>query len=103
MSQTLDFASPSPQAAGLTRDSFAGYVLAEILRTCGVQVPVPRAQEILTAFWDRLGPEKAVHAADLAFGRCDGFWRSAPVTPLRFAESQDEFFALPLLELGDSA
>jgi hypothetical protein len=101
MSQTLDFASPSPQTA--SPQSFPGYVLAEILRTSGPQVPCPRAGEILTAFWDRFGPDKALSVCAAVFGPHRGFWRGAPVTPLRFGESQDEFFALPLLEEAGSA
>jgi hypothetical protein len=101
MSQTLDAVLPSSQAA-VDRDSFTGYVLAEIRRTAGAQLPCPRAGEILTAFWDRLGPDKALLACSLAFGARGGFWRGAPVTPLRFAESQDDFFALPLLASGEA-
>lgn len=97
MSQTLDFVLPSPQGA-VTRDSFTAYVLAEILRTSGPQPACPRAGEILTAFWDRLGPSRAMTVCARAFGQFHGFWRSAPVTPLRFAEGQDEFFALRVLE-----
>jgi len=96
MSQTLDFALPSPQAA-VTRDSFPAHVLGEILRTSGPQVTCARAGEILTAFWDRFGPDKALAVCTAAFGPHEGFWRGAPVTPLRFAEGQDEFFALQLL------
>lgn len=98
MSQTLDFAPSSPET--VTRETFAGHVLAEILRTSGPQPPCPRAGEILTAFWDRLGPGKALLACSAAFGRHGGYWRGAPVTPLRFEERQDGFFALPLLEGG---
>jgi hypothetical protein len=95
MSQTLDFALPSPQT--VTRDSFPAHVLGEILRTSGPQVACARAEVILGAFWDRLGPDKAMAACAAVFGRHGGFWRGAPVTPLRFAEKQDDFFALPLL------
>jgi len=87
---------PSPQADG--RDSFPGYVLGEILRTSGPQPRCHRAEAILSAFWDRFGPDKAMLVAQAAFTRHKGFWRGAPVTPLRFEESQDAFFALPLLE-----
>lgn len=96
MSQTLGFALPSPQT--VAREEFPAYVEAEILRTCGPQVPCPPAAAVLTAFWDRFGPDKATAVCSRVFGRYAGFWRGAPVTPLRFAERQDEFFALPLLE-----
>jgi hypothetical protein len=99
MSQTLAIAVPSPQA--VNRESFAEWAAGEILRTTGPQPRCPRAREILESFWDRLGPDKALLACSLAFGRNGGFWRGAPVTPLRFQESQDEFFALPLLASGD--
>jgi hypothetical protein len=100
MSQALDIASPSPQTE-VTRESFAEWVLAEILRTAGPQVPYPQAQKIFEAFWDRFGPDKALLACSLAFEVHGGFWRGAPVTPLRFREHQDGFFALPLLAAGD--
>lgn len=96
MSQTLDFALPSPQAA-VTRESFPEYVLGEITRTSGPQVACPRAGALLSAFWDRFGADKAMAVCTAVFGRHGGFWHGAPVTPLRFAESQDEFFALQLL------
>lgn len=96
MSQTLDFALPSPQT-DVTRESFPAHVLAEILRTSGPQVGCPQAEALLLGFWDRFGPGKAMAVCDAAFGRHGGFWRGAPVTPLRFAEGQDEFFALQVL------
>jgi hypothetical protein len=96
MSQTLDFALPSPQT--VTRDEFPAYVEGEILRTSGPQPPCPAAVDLLTAFWDRLGPDKAMAACARVFGPLKGFWRGAPVTPQRFAESQDWFFAQPVLE-----
>jgi len=96
MSQTLDFALPSPQVA-VTRESFPAYVLGEILRTSGPSVACARAEEILGEFWDRFGADKAMAVCAAAFGRHGGFWRGAPVTPLRFAEGQDDFFALQLL------
>jgi hypothetical protein len=102
MSQTLDVVLPFSGPA-VTRDSFAEYVLGEILRTAGPQVPCPRAEEILTGFWDRFGPDKALLACSLAFGVHRGIWRSAQITPLRFAEHQDEFFAIPLLAAGDGS
>jgi hypothetical protein len=100
MSQALDTVSPSPQT-DVTRESFAEWVLAEILRTAGPQVPYPQAAKILEDFWDRLGPDKALLACSLAFGTHHGFWYGAPITPLRFREHQDGFFALPLLAAGD--
>jgi hypothetical protein len=96
MSQTLEFAVPSPQT--VTREDFPAYVEGEILRTSGPQVPCPTAGKILLAFWDRFGPDKALAVCSRAFGACGGFWRGAPVTPLRFSERQDDFFALQLLE-----
>lgn len=99
MSQALDIALPSPGTV-VTRESFPAYVQSEILRTSGPQPPCPSAGEVLTAFWDRLGPGRAMDACARAFGAHGGFWRGAPVTPLRFAERQDWFFALPLLEGG---
>ena len=98
MSQTLDFALPSPQT--VTREGFPAWVEAEILRTTGPQVPCPSSAEILLAFWDRFGPDKAMAVCARLFGRLGGYWRDAPVTPLRFSERQDDFFALPVLEAG---
>lgn len=91
MSQALDVVVP------VSRDDFPGYVQAEILRTTGPQPPWRQADEVLTAFWDRLGPDKARRACAAVFGPLGGIWRGAPVTPKRFAESQDEFFAIPVL------
>lgn len=98
MSQTLDGFALLESGQGITREDFPGHVEAEILRTTGPHVACPAAREILTAFWDRLGPGPALEAAARAFGPHRGFWRGAPVTPLRFSASQDEFFARPLLE-----
>lgn len=98
MSQTLAPALPSSQS--VTRESFPGFVLAEITRTSGLQPPVARARETLEEFWDRLGPDKALLACSLVFGRHRGYWRGAPVSPLRFAAHMDDFFALSVLEAG---
>jgi hypothetical protein len=94
-SQTLGFSAPSAET--VTRDSFPAFVASEILRTSGPQPPCQSAGDVLTAFWDRLGPDKAMEVCARAFGPMRGIWRSAPVTPRRFAEDQDWFFALPLL------
>lgn len=98
MSQTLDGFALLESGQEITRDDFPAMVEAEILRTTGPHVAFPGARETLTAFWDRLGPDRALEACSLAFGRHGGYWRGAPVTPLRFAESQDGFFAAPLLD-----
>lgn len=98
MSQTLDGFALLDSGQEITREDFPGMVEAEILRTTGPHVACPGAREILVAFWDRLGPERALEACSRAFGRHNGYWRGAPVTPLRFAESQDGFFAVPLLD-----
>lgn len=98
MSQTLDGFALLDSGHGVTREEFPAVVEAEILRTSGPHVACPGAAEILTAFWDRLGPADALEACARVFGRYQGYWRGAPVTPLRFAASQDGFFARPLLD-----
>jgi len=85
---------------GIDRESFPGHVLAEIARTTGPQPPCPRSQEILLAYWDRLGPERATAVCSAAFGEHGGFWHGAPVTPLRFQASHDSYFTEPLLAGG---
>lgn len=102
MSQTLDVVLPFSESA-VTRESFPGFVLGEILRTAGPQVLCIRAEEILTEFWDRFGPDKALLICSLAFGPHRGFWRGAQITPLRFAAHQDDFFALAVLAAGDGS
>lgn len=95
--------SPSPQADGITADSFAGHVLGEITRTRGPQLPCYRASEILNGFLGRFGLDDGMAICNRAFGVHDGMWRGAPVTIARFADGQDDFFARPLLEEARAA
>jgi hypothetical protein len=74
------------------RDSFPGHVLAEIARTTGPQPICPGSEQILLAYWDRLGPEKALAVCSAAFGEHGGYWHGAPVTPRRFLPTHDSYF-----------
>lgn len=89
---------PSPQADGITRESLAGHIRSEIVRTCGPQLPCYRAAEIINGFFDRFGPAGTMAVCDQVFGVHGGMWRGAPVTVLRFQPGHDDYFALPLLE-----
>lgn len=93
----------SHQDDSITRESFAGYVRGEILRTCGPQLPCYRGDEILNGFADRLGLADAMAVCDRAFAVHNGMWRGAPVTIARFTEGHDVFFARPLLEESRAA
>lgn len=95
--------SPSPQAGEITAESFADYVLGEIARTRGPQLPCYRSAEILNGFLGRFGLDDAMAICDRAFTACDGMWRGAPVTVARFAVGQDGFFARPMLEEARAA
>jgi hypothetical protein len=86
----------------VTDTSLADYVLAEITRCCGPQLPCPGQDLILAGFADRWG-DQAMDICRQVFGTHNGFWMSAPVTVRRFHHSQDDFFAIPLrAELGAS-
>lgn len=85
-------------AAEWTPGDFARWVGAEIERASGPQLPCRSGDKILTGFWDRHGPEKAVRIARAAFEVFGGMWCGAPVTVRRFSESHDQFFASAVLE-----
>ena len=85
-----------PSASASPRE-FAAYVLSEIERCNGPQLPCYQAEPILEGFLSRF-PENATAICAQAFGAYSGMWRGAPVTVLRFQEGHDHFFALPLLE-----
>lgn len=92
------------QAARATKEArhwsaadFAAFVLEEINRACGEQLPVSDGDAILAGFFDRWGAETAVRIAKAAFELYGGFWANAPVTVRRFADTHDEFFAYRIL------
>jgi hypothetical protein len=89
-------------AGDIDRNSFPGHVLAEIARTTGPQPPCFQAGEILQAYWDRLGPERALAVVSAAFGEHGGYWMGAPVTPLRFQPSHDAYFSQAILAAGEA-
>ncbi|SRR5579859_3423546 len=90
--------SPPAATPGITSEALSAHILAEIARTCGSQLPCYRQDEILSSFFDRFGPEAGMAICEQAFGVHGGMWRGAPVTVRRFGESQDPYFANPLLE-----
>lgn len=94
---------PSLETGGITRESLAEHILAEITRTCGAQLPCYQATEILSGFFDRFGADDGMAVANQAFIVHGGMWRSAPVTVMRFQPGQDDYFAVPLLEEARAA
>jgi len=96
-----DFASRQT----LAHLEFHDYVIAEITRCCGPQLPHFRAREVTGGFLERFGPGDAMAVCRQAFGPHGGYWRGAPVTVARFGPGHDSFFALPLLAeaRGDDA
>lgn len=91
----MNLASPLT-APSVTETSLADYILAEIARCCGPQLPCPGQDQILAAFRDRLG-DRAMAVCHQAFKVHNGVWQGAPVTVRRFQESHDQFFSIPLL------
>jgi hypothetical protein len=75
----------------------ADYVTASIERQWGPQLPGLDPLTVIGGFCERFGAEKAMMIARSAFECHKGMWQGAPVTIRRFTESQDRFFAFPLL------
>lgn len=92
----LAVTDPVAPAQQVTRQSLGDYITTQIEKCSGRQLPRSDRERILDGFWDRFGAS-GMDIARRAFGAHKGFWRSAPVTILRFAESNDPFFATPLL------
>lgn len=90
---------PSPDEPEISRDIVARYIRAGIQRCCGSMLPVPGAEGVLDAFWDRFGP-RAMVIARYAFDVCNGVWMGAPIGIMRFTASSDPFFAIPVLRLA---
>jgi hypothetical protein len=83
-----------------TRADLARYIIGEIARVNGPQLPVQQTDQIITGFFERYGA-MGVRIARLVFGRYQGMWRGAPVTVRRFDAGQDQYFAAPLIrEIG---
>lgn len=83
-----------------TAGDFRGFVIDEMLRRNGPQLSVQQADQLMTEFFGRFGAD-AVNIVRRVFEVHGGFWRGAPVTVRRFAQSQDVFFAEPILaEIG---
>jgi hypothetical protein len=90
----------SKPAAEWTAEDFRGFVIAETLRMNGPQLPVQRADQLMTEFFERFGAN-AVKIVRQVFEAHGGMWRGAPVTVRRLAPSNDQFFAAPILaEIG---
>lgn len=95
--------SESPQLAGMTAESFAAHVLAQIAEYCGPQLPCYQSDVILKDFFARFGAEAGMAVCARAFTVHGGVWQGAPVTVRRFEKTNDVFFALPLLEEARAA
>lgn len=80
-----------------TTDDFCAYVLEEMTRIHGDQLPSADPRAILAAFCERHRTEDAVRIARAVFERHGGMWQGAPVTIRRFTAAHDEFFAEALL------
>jgi hypothetical protein len=76
----------------------AGFILGEILRCNGPQLPCYQERSILAGFLERFTADEAALICHQAFGVHGGMWRQAPVTVLRFSGEHDSYFAIPLLE-----
>jgi hypothetical protein len=76
---------------------FCAYVIEEITRIHGPQLPAKGVQAALEGFCERFSVAVAVQVARAAFEVHNGFWEGAPVTWRRFAEGHDSFFARPIL------
>ena len=57
----------------------------------------PGSQEIFAGFIRRFGQRDATRIARAAIEVHRGMWMGAPITPRRFARSNDEFFARRVL------
>lgn len=95
--------SPSPQDDAISPESLAEHILAEITRTGGPQLPCYDAEEIVNGFLGRFSAAEVMAVCRQAFGVHGGMWRGAPVTVRRFRQSNDAYFALPLLEEARAA
>lgn len=96
MSSTAFDVPEITETGEIDRDSFPGHVLAEIARTTGPQPPCFSSGQILLAYWDRVGAEKALAVCRSAFGRHGGYWQGAPITPRRFLPTHDSYFTEPI-------
>jgi hypothetical protein len=90
--------SPSPPSPGVTPASLKEHILLKIAETCGAQLPCYRADQILDDFISRFTADEVMAICHQALAVHGGMWRGAPVTVLRFQASNDDFFAVPLLE-----
>src|SRR6185312_1494394 len=73
------------------------FIREETRRLNGPQLPVQAEDGIISDFWGRHGAN-AARIARHVFEAHEGKWHGAPVTVRRFAATQDEFFAIPLLK-----
>lgn len=75
------------------------YVMRKITERHGPQPPGDeiRISSIFQSFHKRWGG-KAGAIARFAFEQQDGYWRSAPVTAIRFTKGADPYFAQPIAD-----
>lgn len=55
-------------------------------------IPAERLASIFKGFHARWG-DQAAAIARYAFEICEGYWKSAPITPVRFSKNSDPYFA----------
>ncbi|GAA1978838.1 hypothetical protein [Kitasatospora viridis] len=75
------------------------YVLRQLTerRIPYATIPAERIAGIFKGFSTRWGTDAAA-IARFAYEHCDGQWRDAPVTPLRFCKNSDPYFAAVIAE-----
>jgi hypothetical protein len=88
---------PAAETPAVSRASLGAFIISEIARCSGPQLPNYQEQDILDGFWERFGSAGMV-ICERAFGVYNGMWRGAPITLLRFQPRHDVYFAIPLLE-----
>ena len=82
---------------GMTAAEMLAWIVEEGGRLTAEQLPVPGAEEIVAGFIRRFGQRDATRIARAAIEIHRGMWMGAPITPRRFARSNDEFFARRVL------
>lgn len=85
--------------SNVTWQKLRDYVTAQVEATSG---PFPRdvrkENTIFMAFMARW-PEQAMDIARFAFESCEGIWKGAPVSVVRFHRTSDSYFAEPIAKL----
>jgi hypothetical protein len=73
------------------------YILEEVRRVHGPQLPARDVKSVLEGFCARFTVPVAACIARAAFEVYGGMWEGAPVTWRRFSATHDEFFSAPII------